>query len=370
MDWLAGKQVTCTGKLASMTRREAARIIAAHGGTWSAGVNRQTAFLIVGQEGWPLQQDGKITGKLVLAGKLRKSGLPLTILTEEEFLERLGLEDRGQGLYTLAQLTRILQVPRNRLRLWIQAGLIQPRESANGVDYFDFRQVVGAKTLCELARAGVGLDRIRRSLRQLKVWLHDVDQPLGQLALLEENGQMLIRLEEGLAEPSGQLVFDFSDEACEEVLAVETRSAEDWFELGCVKEDEGHWGEAEEAYRQALLVGGPDAEVVFNLANVLYAQDQKAQAGERFRQVIEMDPGHAEAWNNLGIVLIQLDQPQQAETALRHAVDLRHADAHYNLADLLETLDRMVEARQHWQAYLTAQPAGAWSDYARSRLSN
>ena len=281
-------------------------MIRAHGGEVASSVNRQTSFLVVGQESWPLQKDGQLTQQLKRAQELQQSGHAIVILNEEDLLAQLGVKDRIDGvhrLYTLAQLTDFLDVPRNRVRAWLQAGLIQPVEKTNGVCYFDFRQVVGAsKTLCELAKAGIGTERIRRSLEELKAWLPDADQPLDQLALLEKNGHVLVRLEEGLVEPSGQLYFDFG--AGEAILQVQPTSAEQWFETGCQHEAEGFLDEAAHAYRQALLVGGPDADIGFNLANVLYALGQQEEASERYRQVVEIDHHHVPGrGTTLGIVL-------------------------------------------------------------------
>ncbi len=363
MDWLKGKQVAITGRLASMTRKEAARLIAAHGGQFVPSANRQTSFLVVGQEGWPLEKDGYLTLKLQKAQKLPN----ISILTEEEFLSRLGAPSEGvHRRYTLAQLTNLLHVPGHRLRSWMEAGLIQPAENANGVCYFEYRQVVGAKTLCDLAQAGVSTERLKRSLKQLRHWMGDVDQPLNQLALLEKNGQLLVRLEEGLVEPSGQMQFDFSEET--EQTLVQTKTAEDWFEWGCQHEDLGNLAEAAEAYRQALLLGGPDSDASFNLANVLYSLGQKEQACERYYQVVEMNQGYAEAWNNLGTVLAQLKRHEEAARAFRKAIGLGYGDSHYNLADMMEGVGRKKEAQEHWQAYLRFDPMSQWAKHARSRL--
>src|SRR5262249_41033338 len=155
-------------------------------------------------------------------------------------------------LYTLAQLTDILKLPRNRVRAWLQAGLIQPIENTHGVCYFDFRQVVGAKRLSDLTAAGVSTEKIRRSLEKLKTWTLDADQPLHQLEFLEKNGHILLRLEEGLIEPSGQMHFDFDDG--EAIIQPQPVSGEQWFETGCQHEEEGFLAEAAHAYRQALLV--------------------------------------------------------------------------------------------------------------------
>lgn len=288
---------------------------------------------------------------------------------QEELLTSLGADAAPPDvhrLYTSAQLTDLLAVPRSRVRAWMLAGLIQPVEEIQGVCYFDFRQVAGAKTLCDLTSAGISIAKIRRSLEQLKVWRADAEQPLDQLALLEKNGQILVRLEKGLVEPSGQLCFDFGDEHAN--IPMQPTTAEQWFQIGCQHEEDGQFAAAIDAYRQALLLAGPDAVACFNLANVLFATDQLAAAAERYRQAVEIDPSRAEAWNNLGVVLGRMSRVDEAVAAFAKAIDLSYADAHYNLADLLEKQGRSSEAQEHWQAYVRCDPKGPWSDHARGML--
>ena len=110
----------------------------------------------------------------------------------------------------------------------------------------------------------------------------------------------------------------------------------------------------------------------FNLANVLYSLGQYARSGERYRQVVELDPDFWEAWNNLGTVLSYDDDNEEAVAAYFRALRLnpRYADAHYNVADTLEDLGRIEEARDHWLEYLELEPHGAWAEHARERLRN
>src|SRR4029077_7712501 len=121
-------------------------------------------------------------------------------------------------------------------------------------------------------------ERVRRSLERLKTWLPSMDQSLDQLSLLEKKGQLLIRMEAGLVEPSGQLHFEF-DEG-HEIIQAEPTGPEECFESGCQLEEEGLLAEAADAYRRALRLGGPDPVVSFNLANVLYALGHKEEASE------------------------------------------------------------------------------------------
>jgi tetratricopeptide (TPR) repeat protein len=373
--WLRGKQVAFTGRLATMTRREAAGLVASFGGEYSPSVQRQTAFLVVGQEGLPLTKRGGLTNKLRKARLLQANGNPV-ILPEQEFFARLGLDARSgevRRLYSMAQLCRLLRVPRDRMRAWLRAGLIQPAETTHGVGFFDFQQVTTVKTLCDLAAAGVKPPQIRKSLEQLGRWLPGVQQPLTQLGILERDGQLLIRLDEGLAEPSGQLQLDFGEEGAAEIVNSQgpVRSADDWWETGCDAEEAGRLEHAARAYRQALYLSGPDAKLCFNLANVLYALGQRGQAVERFRQAVELDHDFAEAWNNLGNALTEMDERDEAIEAYLRALEAQplYANARYNLADTLEDLGRHSEARPHWQAYLRLEPIGAWADYARKRLA-
>jgi tetratricopeptide (TPR) repeat protein len=374
--WLRGKQVAFTGRLASMTRAEAAQLVEAHGGTFVTVVSRHTSFLVVGREGLPLTKDGALSNKLQKARKLDGTA-EIRILSEEDFFDRLSGADRSGGvhrLFSTSQLCRILQVPRDRLRSWLREGLIQPVEVNQGVSLFDFQQVTSVKTLWELAQAGVTTARIRRSLEQLRHWLAGIDEPLAQLALIERDGRLLVRLDEGqLAEPSGQLQFDFATDVCTPIVAPASAapSADEWWEIGYEQEESGQLAEAAHSYRQALLAAGPNAQLCFNLGNVLYALGQKGQAAERLRQAVELDRSFVEAWNNLGNVLAELKQLNDAVAAFRAALKLHpaYADAHYNLADALEQAGLPAEARSHWQTYVRLEPVGRWAQYARRRLS-
>src|SRR5207245_2393283 len=134
--FLHGKRVAFTGKLACMTRAEAVQLVRSQGGEFVRAVTRHTSFVVVGSEGWPLQKDGRLTRKLLQARRLRHYGYAVAVLPEEEMLCQLGLQAQSQGihqLYTTAQLCRILHIPRDRLRAWVNGDLIQPADSRDGL---------------------------------------------------------------------------------------------------------------------------------------------------------------------------------------------------------------------------------------------
>ena len=376
-NWLQGKRVALAGRLASMTRSEAARLIAAHGGIFTRSVTRNSSVVVVGRDGWPLSRDGRPNRKLRSALSLASEGTNVEIVPEEELLARLHCPTgRFQRHFTLLELSQMLGVSPERLNVWLRAGLIEPAEMSDGICYFDFRQVAGAKSLCELVRSGISTARLRHSLGRLRKWLGNIDDPLSQLTTLEHSRQLVVRLENGqLAEPGGQLLLAFRSESQDAApaslpWAEELKSAGEWFELGCRAEDREDYQQAVHAFRQALLAGGPSAEICFNLANVLCSLGEYARASERYRQVLELDPSFWEAWNNLGTVLTYDGENEEAVSAYRQALQLHpgYADAHYNLADTLDDLGCADEAAEHWREYLELEPRGAGADHARQRL--
>jgi Tetratricopeptide repeat/BRCA1 C Terminus (BRCT) domain len=371
-----GKRVAFTGRLASMTRADGVALVRKHGGRPVSTVARHTSFLIVGQDGWPLQADGRLTSKLRKAQALKRGGCEITVIAEEEMLSRLGLEQHSEGvrrLYSTAQLGRLLKIPGDRLRKWMAAGLIHAVDKVNGVSTFDYTQVASARALAGLLQAGVSVDRLRRSIRQMQSWLGDFRQPLLQLAALENNGDLLVRLEDGLAEPTGQRHFDFADPIEQStVTCVEgPATADEWFERACEHEDAGRLEAAVDAYRETLLAGGADATTCFNLANALAALGKREQAIERYYQCVEIDARFPEAWNNLAVLLSYAGRQDEAARALGRAlqVDPHYSDAHYNLADLLDETGREAEARIHFRAYLHHDRRSEWAAHARKRLA-
>jgi tetratricopeptide (TPR) repeat protein len=371
---LHGERVAFAGKLASMTLAEAATLVRKQGGEWVRSVTARTSMLVVGQDGWPLQSDGRLTYNLREARR-RQRIEPIEILSEADWLGRLGSTLPTTAVLSTPQLSQVLRIPGKRIREWVRLGLIHPATSELGIHYFDFRQVSWAKSLCRLANARVSPSRIRKSLRQLKGWVPGVEEPLAQLAMLEKDGQLLIRLEgRPLAEASGQGLFDFSSEAPSTSVKLERlpETAREWFSLAYSLEQASRLIEAADAYRKALAIGGPDAETCFNLANVLHAQRCMEAAMERYREALEIDPHFAEAWLNLGNVLAEANQLEQALKAYRKVleIDSHNADAMYNLADTLDQLKRQPEALPHWKAYLQHDSASAWATHARRRIAS
>ncbi len=388
---LHGKEFSFTGRLASLERRKAAELVERNGGCVASAPRRGTHFLVIGQAGLPIGRDGHVSRKLETARGLQRAGEAIEFLSEERFLEQLGLIEQQEDvhrLYTLAQLTRILDVPRDRLRRWVRAGVLQPTRVVHRLSYFDFSQVATAKTIWSLVQAGVAPDRIRRSLEAIRGWLPDIESA-GQLALLASDRQVLVRLgDDRLADPSGQLWFAFAAPDADErdvangdvahrdsapiPLRATPTTAEGWFDTGLDREERGDLDGAAGAYREALALATDDVapEASFNLGNVLYARGDRGDAAASYLRAIELDERYVEAWNNLGTVLSELEQWDEAIAAYQRAIDVEphYGDARYNLADTLHALGRREEAAAHWHAYLRLDPRSAWAETAKERL--
>jgi len=355
-----------------MTRREARQLVAARGGQCGRQVTRQTTMLVIGQERWPLEADGRMTRNLRRAQYLQQRGTRIEVVGEEAFLERLGLSELRQDAcrrYSLAQLTRLVGLSRDRLRGWIRAGLIEPVETVHGVPLFDFSQVAAAKSLWQLSASGVTTDRLRRSLEQLRRWLPHARESLARLHLLE--GELLLRCDDGLAQLNGQMLIEFDAPSSTEPAALHLpEDADAAFDRARQLEELGEYEDAVRAYYGWLQQFGTDAHVIFNLANSLTALGRTEAALERYRQAVEVDPEYVEAWNNLGAALASAGELEEAREAFEIAIRLvpNYADALYNLADTLDEMDRPAEARTYWARYLDADRESPWADHARSRL--
>jgi Flp pilus assembly protein TadD len=377
--------VQLIGQPATMTQEAFRELVAAHGGEFRVGSpGERSAIFVVGQRDWPLMKDGRLPDRLrAIIARGRRERVWSLVIPEEQFLAAIGKAEYGEAvhrLYTTTTLTEVLEVAADTIRGWVKNGLIRPVSTIDGVWHFDFRQVTAARTLTSLARCGVSIRRIRRSLLGLRQWLPDADLPLEQLAIIEQDGRLMVRLAEGeLAEPDGQLQIDFDAApaplkmplARDPKTPSSPHTAAQWYQQGLEQEANGYAAEAVESYRKALRAAGPDARTCFNLANALRELGLRREAVERYEQSVEMEPDFIDAWNNLGTTLSELNRHDDAILAFREVLarDPENPLAHFNLADELETTGCPYDARQHWEAYLRHDRTSAHAKYARSRLA-
>ena len=384
---LAGERVSFTGTLASMTHKEAHARVVECGGTAAEHVSRQSTMLVIGEEGWPLESDGKPSVKLQHAEKFNAEGLDIRIVKESEWLEFVGLDGWREELHrrcTPAMLSQMLNVSVHEIRRWERMGLIKAVAHVCRLPYFDFQEVAGARRLAELVAAGVPIHEIQSSLAKLQTVVGVGERPLAQLEILAGGKHILYRDGAGrLKTATGQRMFDFAGPPRNEQpeteslrLPVESppdRSrwkSSDWFDEARRQADEGQLAPAVEMLRMSLM-DEPDApDVHFYLAEVLYRQGKTAGALERYYIAVEQDHNYLEAWTQIGCLLSELGEFTSAIDAFDIALDIHgdYPDAHLHKAEALHHAGRTAEAVVHWRKYLEYDRSGPWAEAARKRL--
>ena len=390
---LQGERVAFTGTLASMTHRQAMDLVEQQGGLSMQHVGQQTTILVVGEEGWPLEQDGQPSLKLEHARQLHEKGEPIRIVSESEWLKLMGIEPaerKSHQFYTPAMLCQLLNVSVHDIRRWERAGLIKAVKKVYRLPYFDFEEVASARRLCELASSGVRAEQIAASLERLRSLLPNVVRPLAQLEVLARGTSGLVfRDDSGLIETTGQRLFDFDPPAeCEpdDIPATipirpalpanftdrQKWSADEWFHEGCRLADSDETGAAIEAFRLAAISDPVNPAYHFHLADALYRQKKPDAAIERYHIAVELDHNFLEAWTQLGCVLSEVNDLASAQSAFQIALDLHpdYPEVHFHLAGVLEQLGKKEEAARHWGCYLEYDQRGPWAEIARERLSN
>jgi len=428
---LSGECLTFTGTLASMTHRAAGELAEEYGGRYVQSVSRVVSMLVVGEEGWPLEDDGQASQKLVQAANLATDGAELRVVSESDWLHLIGLNeqrDEIQRAYTPAMLSRLLSVPVNLIRRWARIGLIRPVRRVCRLPYFEYREVSSAQRLASLLDEGVSASTLESSLSQLSNTLAGTDRSLAQLNLLVQDDKVMIRDQHGVMNPrTGQRLLDFEVEPqlcvigldpgeqstlevtqeedsepvatisfAEASLRIDDRdmkewTADEWFHEGCRLAEESACDSAVNAFRNSLTIlaaewsrpagtlpgdtldGLPDpADVNFHLADVLYRAGHTEAAIERYNCAIEYAPDFIEAWTQMGCLLFEAGRHDLAEEAFLTAIAIHGAnpDALLHYAQLLDADGRTEESLEYWREYLLHDSRGPWADHARKRLQD
>jgi tetratricopeptide (TPR) repeat protein len=376
---LVGHRIEFQGRLAGMTRSEAARLVRDQGGE------------VVRRGGLPatLVVTGEFRTATVGPSDVPSAGSPTRasdwtapeVMAESDFWQRLGLvegQEHVRKLVTPAMLADLLGVPVATIRRWHRRGLIVPAREVHRLPYFDFQEVAAARRLAEMVAAGMSQEAIEAQVRQLADLAPGVDRPLAQLAVLLDGKHVLLREGEGLIDASGQLRFDFDPPpafrpAIPQESAHLAEGAYTPAELTAFAAEADDAGDREQAlatYRAALAAGGPTPQLCFQLGELLYRKGDLSAARERFYMAVELDDEFVEARCNLGCLLAEMGELELAAAAFEGALSLHHdyPDAHYHLAQTLDELGRPGDARTHWLRFLDLAPDSPWAEEAEHRV--
>ena len=105
----------------------------------------------------------------------------------------------GVELYRSRDVVGILKVSRRQLQYWAQTDLVVPStQTPGGHSRYTFEDLVALKTAKRLIDAGVSVQRIRRSIRELRRVLPTVQSPLAELTLVA-TGDVVLAFRDGTA---------------------------------------------------------------------------------------------------------------------------------------------------------------------------
>ncbi|MCG6154575.1 tetratricopeptide repeat protein [Rubinisphaera margarita] len=396
---LTGETVTFTGTLASMTHEQASAQVVAHGGQAVPHMSRQVTLLVVGEEGWPLEADGRPSVKLQQAEALILEAHPLRIISESDWLQIIQLSVENpevKRLYTPAMLSQLLKLPVHLIRSWERAGLIRAEKRVFRLPYFSYQEVTTARRLSELMQAGATQQQLARSLRLVQKYVGEPGRAFEQLEMLSDHRSLVVRDQKGYFDPqSRQRLFSFSaspktdEEQDGATLAAEEESdaedhrflrfemppntavsSTDWMVEGCRRAEVADTSGAIRCFRRALRARPEDAEAHFYLADSLYRLGKQEASLERYLCAIEHDPEYLEAWTQIGCLYAELRKWSEAIEAFDAAIEIHptFAEAHLHKAETLYQMHQPEDAIRHWQLYLQNDDRGPWVELAYQRL--
>lgn len=333
-DHLSGRHVFLVGRLHGLTRARIEHLLAAGGGRLVRKPSARVNVVVLGHTASSQVLDD---GTLRLPAGLPRSAV---LVSERAFRRQLGLPTSaapsGQSM-PLAEVQRLSGLEPAAIATLSLFDILGP---AN--ELFGYRDLVAAREVARLRRAGLELHRIVHAGVQLgRRGLH-----LSETRLLEgPSGELFRDVAGAVADLSGQLTMP---------LGAEPRSVDELFAAAEAAEDAGRLAAAEGLYSTALRADQDDPVLPFNLGNVFDAQGRAAEAKIAWQIAVARDPGFGEAWYNLAVAAEEARQDDLAVAQYRRALQARpdYLDASHNLALLLTRTRRYAEALPLWDALL------------------
>jgi tetratricopeptide (TPR) repeat protein len=335
-----------------MKRVEAFALVTSHGGRPREGVTKDTRLLIVGELGWPLQDDGRPSNSLATA---RSYGIP--IVPERRFLEWVGksVPEAQTKTYKEAQLAALAKLPPDVVEQLSVFGLIEARDG-----HYGFRDLAAARQVAQLLGAGTPLSVITKSLRDIRKWLPGAG--LANLRLFPESSdRVLVEQVAGRTDSKGQFVLD---------VAAPADDADQAFAQAQAAEEVGDLAAAEAQYRRVMKLDPGDPAAALNLGNLLRGQKRLTEAEAAYRFAVKADPRFAPAWHNLADLVDDAGRLDEAIACEQRALDADpdFADAVFNMALFLQRQERHSEAAPLWRRYLELDRDSPWAERAKRAL--
>ncbi|MCC6543114.1 MAG: MerR family transcriptional regulator [Nitrospirae bacterium] len=117
-------------------------------------------------------------------------------------------------LFTASQICTIAGISRRQLQYWDTSGLVNPsHRTGGGHGRYTFRDLISIRAARKLIDAGISVQRLRKSINQLKRILPTIKRPLEDLTLVATGDVILVFYEDAAFEAlSGQeWILDIAD---------------------------------------------------------------------------------------------------------------------------------------------------------------
>ncbi|HXU68796.1 MAG TPA: tetratricopeptide repeat protein [Polyangia bacterium] len=268
--------------------------------------------------------------------------------------------------YSAEDVAKLLGVSVRQVRSYVRDGFLAPAVADDGTPRFSFQDVVLLRTAAGLTAARIAPARVKRALARLRQQLPE-GRPLSGVAIAAEGNRIIVRDGGARWNPeSGQVLFDFRVAELAEGIAelkpkapappldtIEVAAADEWYQIGCRREDEGDSDGAVAAYRRAIETDAGHADALVNVGRLLHERGDRAAALQAYESALQLRPEDPVAAFNLGVALEDAERFDDAAAAYQRAIaaDPRAADAHYNLAGVFERLGDRASALRHLRTY-------------------
>jgi tetratricopeptide (TPR) repeat protein len=270
-------------------------------------------------------------------------------------------------------LKRLFGISASQVRSLIRAGHIHPLKKAGRLSY-SFQDLIVLRTAGSLRAAKIPAQRINRTLREIRESLPG-ELPLSGLSIVAVGDRIMVREGQALREgDTGQYTLELEViDRGGDLVVIDKRAgmsadsgltpavpgsgpvppqaatADEAFEKALELEDTDP-AAARAAYEACLAADEHHLEARLNLGRLLHLDGRLEEAETIYRRA---QTGEAILSFNLAVLLEDFERAGEAMKEYRHALalDPGFADAHFNLARLLEQAGQPKDALRHLLAY-------------------
>jgi tetratricopeptide (TPR) repeat protein len=263
----------------------------------------------------------------------------------------------------MRELQSMLGVSRSVVSGLVAAGFVTPSRGPRNEYRFTFQDVVLLRTALQLRSARIPPRKIIMALSRLRAVLPD-ELPLTGIRVTAVGNDVAVKTGPAQWDAiTGQLLLDFEvAEIKGEVAFLDTtprqkdlaRQAEEWYDLG-EKIRRSDVKGAEQAYRKAIALSPqPFYAAYVDLGALLCEVETRCEDALRvFDDALSHFPEDPILHFNRAIAFEELGRLDDAERSYERCLELdpSYADAHHNLAMLLETRGDQRGLIRHLSAY-------------------